>query len=105
METRAEQKNHGAKRPLDREVNSGSPAFPGRRSFLGVLLSLGTAGVGALLSVPLLRFTLHPILVKTTETAWSDLGTVDEFAAITSPTKRLITIEQRDGWRKMLSEK
>jgi len=105
MEPRAEQKNYGARRPLDREVNSLPPAFPGRRSFLGVLLGLGTAGVGALLSVPLVRFTLHPILAKTTETAWSDLGAADEFAALTSPVKRLITVEQRDGWRKMVSEK
>jgi len=31
-----------------------------RRSFLGLLLGAGAAGVGALLSVPLFRFLLHP---------------------------------------------
>lgn len=76
-----------------------------RRSFLGVLIGMGTVGMGALLSIPLVRFALHPILAKTTETAWSDLGAADEFASITSPVKRLIKIEQRDGWRRLISEK
>ena len=61
--------------------------------------------MSALLSVPLVRFALHPILAKTTETAWSDLGAVDEFATINGPVKRLIKVEQRDGWRKIVSEK
>jgi menaquinol-cytochrome c reductase iron-sulfur subunit len=78
---------------------------PGRRSFLGVLLGVGTVGVGAVLSVPLVRFALHPTLAKTTETAWSDVGPADEFAGITAPVKRIITIEQRDGWRKTVAEK
>ncbi|MBL8168345.1 MAG: ubiquinol-cytochrome c reductase iron-sulfur subunit [Acidobacteria bacterium] len=77
----------------------------GRRSFLGVLMSVGTVGVGAALSVPLARFALHPTLAKTTETAWSDVGAEDEFSTIAEPAKRLINIEQRDGWRKVVSEK
>lgn len=76
-----------------------------RRSFLGVLIGVGTVGVGALLSIPLVRFALHPILAKTTETAWSDLGAADEFASLAMPMKRLIKVEQRDGWRKVISEK
>ena len=87
------------------EVDPSGPLFPGRRSFLGMLLGVGAVSVGALLSVPLVRFALHPVLARTTETAWSDLGAVDEFSSITSPVKRLISIEQRDGWRKMISEK
>ncbi|MEK6321601.1 MAG: ubiquinol-cytochrome c reductase iron-sulfur subunit [Acidobacteriota bacterium] len=90
---------------LDGEDASSKPASPGRRSFLGVLLGIGTASVGVLLSVPLVRFALHPVLGNTTETSLSDLGTVDEFSSITSPVKRLITIEQRDGWRKTVSQK
>ncbi len=76
-----------------------------RRSFLGVLIGVGTVGVGALLSIPLVRFALHPILAKTTETAWSDLGLPDDFASLASPMKRLIKVEQRDGWRRIISEK
>jgi menaquinol-cytochrome c reductase iron-sulfur subunit len=76
-----------------------------RRSFLGVLLGFGTVVVGAALSVPLIRFALHPLLSKTTETGWSDVGKADEFASIATPVKKLITVEQRDGWRKIVSEK
>ncbi len=89
----------------DREVDPSGPVFPGRRSFLGMLLGIGAVSVGALLSVPLVRFALHPVLARTTETAWSDLGAIDELSSITSPVKRVITIEQRDGWRKTISKK
>lgn len=76
-----------------------------RRAFLTGLLAAGTAAVGALLAVPVVRFTLHPVLAQTTEKAWSDVGTVDEFQNIGVPVKKLVTIEQRDGWRKSVLEK
>jgi menaquinol-cytochrome c reductase iron-sulfur subunit len=76
-----------------------------RRSFLGVLLGVGSVVVGAALSIPLLRFALHPLLTKTTEIGWSDIGKVEEFASLTAPLKKLITVDQRDGWRKIVSEK
>jgi menaquinol-cytochrome c reductase iron-sulfur subunit len=76
-----------------------------RRSFLGVLLGFGTVVMGAALSVPLIRFALHPLLTKTTEIGWSEVGKIDEFAALTAPAKRLIKVEQRDAWRKIISEK
>jgi menaquinol-cytochrome c reductase iron-sulfur subunit len=76
-----------------------------RRSFLGVLLGFGTVVMGAALSVPLIRFALHPLLTKTTEIGWSDVGKIDEFASLTAPAKRLIKVEQRDAWRKIVSEK
>jgi menaquinol-cytochrome c reductase iron-sulfur subunit len=76
-----------------------------RRSFLGVLLGFGTVVMGAALSVPLIRFALHPLLTTTTEIGWSDVGKIDEFASLRAPMKKLITVEQRDGWRKIVSEK
>jgi len=76
-----------------------------RRSFLAGLLAAGSATVGILLAVPLARFTLHPLLARTTEKSWSDVGNVAEFQNIDSPAKKLITIEQRDGWRKIVLEK
>jgi menaquinol-cytochrome c reductase iron-sulfur subunit len=97
--------SHELVQEREREVDTSGPVFPGRRSFLGMLLGIGAVSVGALLSVPLVRFALHPVLAKTTETAWSDLGETEEFSSISSPAKRLITVEQRDGWRKMVSEK
>jgi menaquinol-cytochrome c reductase iron-sulfur subunit len=86
--------------PQDSEVE-----FPGRRSFLTMLLGIGSALIGGLLAVPLLRFTLHPLFSKTTETAWSEVGKSEELLAATGPVKRLVQIDQRDGWRKLVSEK
>jgi menaquinol-cytochrome c reductase iron-sulfur subunit len=76
-----------------------------RRSFLAGLLAAGTGTVGVLLSIPLIRFTLHPLLARTTEKSWSDVGSVDEFQNLDTPAKKLVTIEQRDGWRKTLIQK
>ena len=68
-----------------------------RRSFLGVLLGFGTVVMGTALSVPLIRFALHPLLTKTTEIGWSDVGKIEEFASLNAPAKRLIKVEQRDA--------
>jgi menaquinol-cytochrome c reductase iron-sulfur subunit len=76
-----------------------------RRSFLGVLLGFGTVVMGAALSVPLIRFALHPLLAKTTDIGWSDVGKIDEFASLTAPMKKLVRVEQLDAWRKIISEK
>jgi menaquinol-cytochrome c reductase iron-sulfur subunit len=76
-----------------------------RRSFLGALLGFGTVVMGAALSVPLIRFALHPLLTKTTEIGWSNVGKLDEFASLAAPAKRLIKVEQRDAWREIISEK
>jgi menaquinol-cytochrome c reductase iron-sulfur subunit len=61
--------------------------------------------VAALLSVPLVRFGLYPLRVKTTETSWSDLGDVGKFDLLTSPARRLITVEHLDGWRKAVFQR
>jgi hypothetical protein len=42
-----------------------------RRPFLGVLLGFGAVVMGAALSVPVIRFALHPLLAPTTKTAAS----------------------------------
>ena len=78
------------------------PESRDRRSFFGWLLSICTVTVGALLSVPLVRFALFPLHGKTTETSWSDLGNIDEFISFASPVRRLITVEHLDGWRKIV---
>ena len=83
---------------------SGSP-FETRRSFLGALLGVGSVFVGALLSVPLIRFALFPLLRRTTELKKSPVGAMSEFSFLTEPVMRTIQIEQVDGWRKAVSEK
>src|SRR5437660_12071848 len=69
-----------------------------RRSFLGLLLGAGAAGVGALLSVPLFRLLLHPLVTATRSSTWKEVGSVEDFASVTSRAKTLVTLEQRDGW-------
>jgi quinol---cytochrome c reductase iron-sulfur subunit, bacillus type len=76
-----------------------------RRSFLGALLGLGSLFVGALLSAPLIRFTLFPLLRRTTELKDSPVGALADFSSLTEPVMRTIQIEQVDGWRKAVSEK
>ena len=88
-----------------RQSESGYQAFANRRSFLAGLLAAGSAAVGAILAVPLVRFALHPVLARTTEKSWSDVGDLDEFRNINNPVKKLVKIEQRDGWRRTITEK
>lgn len=76
-----------------------------RRSFLTVLLGFGTAIMGAALGIPLIRFALHPLVATTTKIGWSDVGKLDEFTSLTTPMKKIIKVEQRDAWRKIVSEK
>src|SRR5215471_5336408 len=76
-----------------------------RRSFFGVLLGVGSFCVSALLSVPLIRFSLFPLLRRTTELKRSPVGAVSEFSDVSEPVMRTIQIEQVDGWRKSVGEK
>jgi menaquinol-cytochrome c reductase iron-sulfur subunit len=90
--------------PAVKPLQSGSPE-ESRRSFLGVLLGLGAFFVGALLSVPLIRFALFPLLRRTTELKSSAVGDLSAFSSLSEPVMRTIQIEQVDGWRKAVSEK
>ncbi|MBV9303188.1 MAG: ubiquinol-cytochrome c reductase iron-sulfur subunit [Acidobacteriaceae bacterium] len=87
------------------ELKRVAVAEPTRRSYLGWLLGLCTAGAGVALSVPLIRFLLYPLRARTTEVKWSDAGAVSDFASLTGPVQRSITVEQVDGWRKTVSDK
>jgi len=79
--------------------------FESRRSFLAALLGVGAVFIGALLSVPLIRFALFPLIRRTTELKGSAVGALSDFASSTEPVMRTIQIEQVDGWRKAVSEK
>ncbi len=74
-----------------------------RRSFFGVLLGIGSAGMGAILAVPVLRFVLYPIYAKATGSEWSEVGLLSEFAGSKEPVRKTITFIQRDGWREVVS--
>jgi menaquinol-cytochrome c reductase iron-sulfur subunit len=81
------------------------PSPQNRRSFLGALMALGSVFVGALLSVPLIRFAIFPLIRRTTDLKNSPVGSMSEFSSLTEPAMRTIQIEQIDGWRKTVSEK
>jgi menaquinol-cytochrome c reductase iron-sulfur subunit len=87
------------------QASASGLSLESRRSFLGVLLGLGSVFVGALLSIPLLRFALFPLLRRTTELKDSPVGALTEFSSLNEPVMRTIQIEQVDGWRKTISEK
>lgn len=87
------------------KANANGVSLEDRRSFLAALLGVGSVLVGALLSVPLLRFALFPLLRRTTELKRSPVGDVSEFSSLNEPVLRTIQIEQVDGWRKAVSEK
>lgn len=70
----------------------------GRRSFVLALFTLSGAAVAALLSVPLVRFTVFPLREKDTDTTWSDVGPIQDFISITAPVSKTITFEHRDAW-------
>jgi menaquinol-cytochrome c reductase iron-sulfur subunit len=99
MFERAGQSKNTTPRPLP-ELSQES-----RRSFLSVLVGLGSFCVGTLLSVPLVRFTLFPLLRRTTELRQSPVGALADFSSLTEPVMRTIQIEQVDGWRKAVSQK
>jgi len=92
----------------DSESSTRNPSasnLESRRSFLAALVGVGSVFVAALLSVPLIRFALFPLIRRTTELKGSPVGELSEFASSTEPVMRTIQIEQVDGWRKAVSEK
>lgn len=79
--------------------------FPGRRSFLVMLVAAGTAFVGALLAAPLVRFVTFPLFRKSGGPGWSEIGPVSQFSNLTRPAEPIIQVERQDGWRSITSSK
>ncbi len=75
-----------------------------RRSFFAVLLGLVTAGVGTLLAIPVLRYILYPLNAITGEKGWSSVGKMTEFTNLRQPIRKMITVTQLDGWRKVVTQ-
>ena len=98
---------------MDPETNSESEitqesretAFTARRSFLAALIGIGTAAVGVLLAIPLVRFALYPLFARSTDTDLSDLGPIDAFSNLSTPVQKMIAVSQRDGWRESVSDR
>jgi menaquinol-cytochrome c reductase iron-sulfur subunit len=80
------------------------PKDMGRRSFFAGLLGIGTAGVGLLLSIPVLRYVLFPLTTKTRQRSWSALGPLSQYKSLaTAPVRKTVTFSQQDGWRQLVS--
>ena len=105
MSMSGEERNAGVVQAPSSENTIPHGSLPDRRSFFGVLLGVGSVFVGAMLSVPLIRFALFPLLRRTTELKSSRVGALSELSPLTEPVMRTIQIEQVDGWRKAISEK
>lgn len=75
-----------------------------RRSFLGVLLGVASAFVGALLAIPVLRYIFYPLSAKSKDSGWADAGTVASFSNVRGPLRRMLELKQRDGWQEIASQ-
>jgi menaquinol-cytochrome c reductase iron-sulfur subunit len=84
------------------DVRENTPAI-NRRSFFGALLAIGSAGIGALLSVPVLRYVLFPLNTKSKKDEWSVVGNATDFSNLKLPVQKTLEIMQRDGWREVAS--
>ena len=60
--------------------------------------------VGALLAVPLFRFATFPLRKTESETEWSDVGLAIDFASLTAPVAKTITLQRRDAWETTSSQ-
>jgi menaquinol-cytochrome c reductase iron-sulfur subunit len=72
-----------------------APPSPGRRGFLTTMFGISGTIVGALLALPLFRFVTFPLRKGADETSWSDVGPAADFASITAPIAKTITLERR----------
>jgi menaquinol-cytochrome c reductase iron-sulfur subunit len=103
MTTVSNQQNEEPSRPS--EPIQDIRVLEGRRSFFLWLVAIGSATMGALLSIPLIRYALYPVFAKTTSAPWSKLGNKNQYASISAPVRKTIDIEQVNGWMKSVSRK
>ena len=104
METNSDPKNVELAGTADGAA-PGNRIIVTRRSFFLWLVAVGTAAMGAVLSVPLVRYVLYPVFAKTTSISWSNLGSGSKFASLSAPDRQIVKIEQVDGWREAVSQK
>ncbi|HUX10437.1 MAG TPA: ubiquinol-cytochrome c reductase iron-sulfur subunit [Terriglobia bacterium] len=104
METNSNQENSARPQPAF-DSTEDKRILEGRRSFFLWLIAVGTAAMGALLAVPLVRYVLYPVFARTTSVAWSNLGKGGQYSSLTAPVRQIVKIEQVDGWREAVSRK
>ncbi|WP_213806611.1 ubiquinol-cytochrome c reductase iron-sulfur subunit [Granulicella sp. dw_53] len=80
------------------------PTPTGRRSFVMAMFAVSGTVVGALLAIPLFRFATYPLRKDESDASWSDVGPVADFASLTAPVAKTITLERRDAWQTTSSQ-
>lgn len=84
---------------MSHEFDGENLPAPERRSFLGILAGLITAGIGAVVGVTIGRFAILPAFSKTGEAEWADLGPVSALEE-GKLIKKSVTVAQDAGWGK-----
>lgn len=87
--------------PATMEVRPKETIVLNRRSFFGALLAVGTAGMGAILAVPVLRYVLYPLYAKASKNIWTPIGDVATFSNLAKPILSSLDLKQVDGWREV----
>jgi menaquinol-cytochrome c reductase iron-sulfur subunit len=90
------------------DANSGAAAsqdyiIVSRRSFFGALLAIGSAGMGAILAIPVLRYVLYPLSTQSGKSGWSAIGKAEDFTSLSEPMLKTVDFKQIDGWREVES--
>jgi menaquinol-cytochrome c reductase iron-sulfur subunit len=80
------------------------PLDGARRSFLGVMIGLASAFVGALLAVPVLRYIFYPLTANAGDSDWAEAGSVATFSNLQTPLRLTLELKQRDGWQETASQ-
>lgn len=83
------------------EVDLAKNIVVNRRSFFGVLLCVGSAGMSAILAVPVLRYVLYPLYAKSSTKPWSPIGDMKGFSNLSQPILTPLDLKQVDGWREV----
>jgi menaquinol-cytochrome c reductase iron-sulfur subunit len=86
------------------EAHESKPKVVPRRSFITAMFAISGTVVGAVLVVPLIRFITYPLRRNATDTSWSDLGPVADFASLTAPVSKTITLKRIDAWETTSSQ-
>jgi menaquinol-cytochrome c reductase iron-sulfur subunit len=81
-----------------------APLYGSRRSFLGVILGLATAFVGALLAIPVLRYIFYPLTANAEDSDLTEVGSIASFSNLDTPLRRTLDFKERDGWRETASQ-
>ena len=83
------------------EIDPTKSIVVSRRSFFGTLLLIGSAGMGAILAVPVLRYILYPLYAKSSKDVFSVIGEMKAFSNLSKPILTPLDLKQVDGWREV----